>query len=241
MIENIPYYLAFAAGALSFLSPCCLALFPSYVSFISGSSFDTLVSHERKRQVISKTLSHSLAFILGFSVLFMIMGSAMSYVGNIFLQYRDWIRITGGVIIILFALTSVGVMHLKFLLKERRYHFRTKPVGYFGSFLVGLGFAGGWIPCSGPTLSAILFYATAEASAIYGAKLLAVYSLGLAVPFLVFGLFINLFLSKLNFLKKHQKKFVYMNALVMIAFGAMLMTGYIRMFQYWVPDLGIEF
>ncbi len=240
-MENVPFYLAFAAGALSFLSPCCLGLFPSYISFISGSSLETLISHERKRQVIIKTLSHSLPFILGFTVLFMIMGSTMSYVGHLFLQYRKWIRITGGVIIILFALTSVGIMHLKFLLKERRYHFRKKPVGYFGSFLVGLGFAGGWIPCSGPTLSAILFYATAEASALYGMKLLGFYSLGLAVPFLVFGLFINLFLSKMEFLKRHQKAFVYLNALVMIAFGIMLMTGYIVMFQYWVPDLGIEF
>ncbi len=241
MMENVPFYLAFAAGVLSFLSPCCLGLFPSYVSFISGSSFDTLISHGRKRQVIIKTLSHSLSFILGFSVLFMTMGSTMSYVGHLFLEYRKWIRITGGVIIILFALTSVGAMHLKFLLKERRYHFSKKPAGYFGSFLVGLGFAGAWIPCSGPTLSAILFYATAEASAAYGAKLLAVYSLGLAVPFLVFGLFINLFLSKMEFLKRHQKAFVYLNALVMISFGIMLMTGYIAMFQYWVPDLGIEF
>ncbi len=240
-MENVPYYLAFAAGALSFLSPCCLGLFPSYVSFISGSSFDTLVSHGKKREVVNRTLSHSTAFILGFSVLFMIMGSTMSYLGSLFFQYRQWIRITGGVIIIIFALASVGILHLKLLAKERRYHFRKKPVGYFGSFLVGLGFAAGWIPCSGPTLSAILFYATVEASAIYGTKLLGVYSLGLAVPFLTFGLFINLFLSSMKFLRKYQRTFVYLNALVMIAFGVMLLTGYIRMFQYWVPDLGFEF
>ena len=240
-MENVPYYLAFAAGGLSFLSPCCLGLFPSYVSFISGSSFDTLVSHENKRQVVTRTLSHSVAFILGFSVLFMVLGSAMSYLGGFFFQYRQWLRITGGVIIILFALSSVGILHLRLLAKERRYHFRKKPVGYFGSFLVGLGFAAGWLPCSGPTLSAILFYATAEASAIYGMKLLGVYSLGLAVPFLAFGLFINLFLSSLKFLKKYQRAFVYLNALVMILFGVMLLTGDIQRFQSWVPDLGIGF
>jgi len=240
-IENVPYYLAFAAGSLSFLSPCCLALFPSYVSFISGSSFDTLVSHGRKRQVITRTLSHSTAFILGFTVIFTLMGSVMSYVGNIFFQYREWIRITGGVIIIIFALATVGIFHLKLLGIERRYHFDKKPAGYIGSFLVGLGFAAGWIPCSGPTLSSILFFATAEASAIYGMKLLGIYSLGLAVPFLIFGVFINLFLSSLKFLKKYQRTFVYLNAVVMIIFGVMLLTGYIRMFQYWVPDLGIEF
>ncbi|GBE15113.1 thiol:disulfide interchange protein precursor [bacterium BMS3Abin14] len=240
MTEHIPYYLAFAAGLLSFLSPCSLGLFPSYVSFISGNSFDTLVSDAKKKQVITRTLSHSLAFILGFSVLFMIMGSAMSYVGNLFFQYKEWIRITGGVIIIIFALTTVGVFHLKSLSREIRYHFREKPVGYLGSFLVGLGFAAGWVPCSGPTLSSILLFATGEASAIYGIKLLGVYSMGLAVPFLVFGLFINLFLSSMKFLKKYQLVFIYLNALVMIFFGIMLLTGYIQWFLSLVPDLGIQ-
>ena len=240
MTENMPYYMAFAGGVLSFLSPCSLGLFPSYVSFISGSSFDTLVSDAGKRQVITRTLSNSSAFILGFSVLFMIMGSAFSYAGHLFFQYQQWIRITGGVIIIIFAMATVGFFHLKSLSREIRYHFHEKPVGYLGSFLVGLGFAAGWVPCSGPTLSSILFFATAEASAIYGTKLLGVYSIGLAVPFLVFGLFINLFLNSLKFLKKHQRTFVYLNALVMIVFGIMLLTGHIQKFLYWIPDLGIR-
>jgi cytochrome c-type biogenesis protein len=239
--ENIPYYLAFAGGVLSFLSPCTLGLFPSYVSFISGNSFDTLISDAKKRQVITKTLSHSVAFILGFSVLFMIMGSAMSYVGHLFFQYQEWIRITGGVIIIIFALATLWFFHLKALSKEIRYHFREKPVGYLGSFLVGLGFAAGWVPCSGPTLSSILFFATAEASALYGTKLLGVYAFGLAVPFLVFGLFINLFLNSMKFLKKYQRVFVYINAFVMILFGVMLLTGHIQKFLSWMPDLGIKF
>ena len=241
MTESIPYYLAFAAGALSFLSPCFLGLFPSYVSFISGSSFDTLVSDATKRKVITRTLSHSSAFILGFSVLFMIMGSTMSYVGHLFFQYQQWIRITGGVIIIIFALATVGFFHLKSLSREIRYHFREKPVGYLGSFLVGLGFAAGWVPCSGPTLSAILLFASAEASAIYGIKLLGVYAMGLALPFLVFGLFINLFLNSIKFLKRYQQIFVYLNALVMIVFGIMLLTDHIQRFLYWMPNLGISF
>lgn len=240
MTEHIPFYLAFTGGVLSFLSPCTLGLFPSYVSFISGNSFDTLVSDTNKRQVVARTLSHSAAFILGFSVLFMIMGSAMSYIGHLFFQYQEWIRITGGVIIIIFAFATLWFFHLTALSREIRYHFREKPVGYLGSFLVGLGFAAGWVPCSGPTLSSILFFATAEASAIYGLKLLGVYAFGLAVPFLVFGLFINLFLNSIKFLKKYQRIFVYMNALVMIVFGVMLLTGYIQKFLSWIPDLGIN-
>jgi len=239
--ENIPYYLAFAAGILSFLSPCSLGLFPSYISFISGNSFDTLVSGAGKRQVITKTVSHSAAFILGFSVLFMIMGSTMSYFGKLFFQYRDWIRITGGVIIIIFALGTLRIFHLRSLSREIRYHFREKPVGYLGSFLVGLGFAAGWVPCSGPTLSSILLFATAEGSSLYGMKLLGVYSMGLAVPFLIFGLFINLFLNSIQFLKKYQQTFAYINALVMIVFGVMLMTGDIQRFLSWIPDPGIKF
>jgi cytochrome c-type biogenesis protein len=241
MTDNIPYYLAFAAGILTFLSPCFLGLFPSYVSFISGSSFDTLISYARKRQVITRTLSHSLAFILGFSVLFVIMGSSMSLVGHLFFQYQQWIRITGGVIIIIFALATVGFSHLKSFSREIRYHFREKPIGYLGRFLVGLGFAAGWVPCSGPTLSSILLFTAAEASAIYGIKLLGVYAMGLALPFLVFGLFINLFLNSIKFLKRYQQVFVYMNALIMIVFGIMLLTDHIQRFLYWVPDLGISF
>jgi len=239
-METLPYYMAFAAGGLAFLSPCFLGLFPSYVSFISGSSFDTLISHGRKRRVITRTLSHSVAFVLGFSVIFVIMGSTISYVGRFFFQYQEWIRITGGIIIILFALASVGIFHLKSFTIEKRYHFRKKPVGYLGSFLVGLGFAAGWVPCSGPTLSAILVFTASETSASYGMKLLGIYSLGLAIPFLVFGLFINLFLSSLKFLKKYQRAFVYLNALVMATFGVLLLTGDIQKFLYWVPDLGIK-
>lgn len=241
MTQNIPYYLAFAAGILSFLSPCTLGLFPSYVSFISGNSFDVLVSDSRKKQVVLRTLSHSVAFILGFSVVFMAMGSAMSYVGNVFIEFREWIRIAGGVIIIIFALATLWFFHLGFLSREMRYHFREKPVGYLGSFLVGLGFAAGWLPCSGPTLSSILLYATAEASATYGMKLLGVYAMGLALPFLILGLFINLFLSSLKVLKKYQRTFLYLNALIMILFGLMLLTGQIQWFTNWIPDLGINF
>jgi cytochrome c-type biogenesis protein len=241
MTENIPYYIAFAAGALSFLSPCTLGLFPSYVSFISGSSFDVLVSEARMKHVIMRTLTHSLFFILGFSVVFMVMGSAASYLGHLFLKYREWIRITGGVVIIAFALATLLFAHLGPLSKEIRYHFRTKPFGYFGSFLVGLGFAAGWVPCSGPILSSILLFASAQASALYGFKLLGVYAMGLAVPFLVFGLSINLFLRSLNVLKKYQRAFLYFNALIMIAFGVMLLTGDIQKFASWMPDLGIQF
>ena len=192
---NIPYYMAYAAGLLSFLTPCCLDLFPSYLSFITGSSFDTLISHENKRQVIKVTMTNSVAFILGFSVLFMLMGAMASMIGQLFLQYRQWIRITGGIVIIIFALFTVGILHIEFLSRDVRYHFHKKPAGVLGSFLVGLGFAAGWIPCSGPVLSSILFYATSESSAAYGTKLLAVYSMGLGTPFLVFGLLIRKYIS----------------------------------------------
>jgi cytochrome c-type biogenesis protein len=240
MTENIPYYLAFGAGVLSFLSPCTLGLFPSYISFISGNSFDALVSDVRKKEVVTRTLFHSLAFILGFSVLFMIMGSTMSYVGQLFFRYQAWIRIAGGVIIILFALSTLWFVHFTSLSKEIRYHFREKPAGYFGSFLVGLGFAAGWVPCSGPTLSSILIFATSEASAAYGAKLLGIYAMGLAVPFLVSGLFINLFIHSLSTLKKYYRLFIYINAMIMIVFGVILITGYIPRLISFMPDIGIQ-
>ncbi len=240
-MANIPYYMAYAAGVLSFLSPCCLALFPSYISFITGSSFDTLISHENKREVIGVTMTNSVAFILGFSVLFMLLGAMASWIGQLFLQYRLWIRITGGIVIIVFALFTVGTLHVGFLSKDVRYHFHKKPAGFLGSFLVGLGFAAGWIPCSGPILSSILLYATSEASAAYGTKLLAVYSMGLGTPFLVLGLFFNYFLSHMKFLSRHQKIFVYLNAMIMVLFGILLVTGKSAIIINWMPNLGIEF
>jgi len=240
-MDNIPYYMAYAAGVLSFLTPCCLGLFPSYLSFITGSSFDTLISHENKKQVIKVTMTYSVAFILGFSVLFMLLGAMASMIGQLFLQYRQWIRITGGIVIIIFALFTVGILHVGFLSRDVRYHFHKKPAGIMGSFLVGLGFAAGWVPCSGPILSSILFYATSEASAAYGTKLLAVYSMGLGTPFLVFGLFFNYFLSHMKFLSRYQKTFVYLNAVIMILFGILLVTGKSAIFIYWMPNLGIEF
>jgi cytochrome c-type biogenesis protein len=240
-MDNIPYYMAYAAGVLSFLSPCCLGLFPSYLSFITGSSFNTLISHENKRQVIGVTMTNSVAFILGFSVLFMLLGAMASMIGQLFLEYRQWLRITGGIVIIIFALFTVGILHNRLLSKDVRYHFHKKPAGFLGSFLVGLGFAAGWIPCSGPILSSILLYATAEASAAYGTKLLAVYSMGLGTPFLVFGLFFNYFLSHMKFLSRYQKTFVYLNAVIMILFGILLVTGKSAIFVYWMPNLGIEF
>lgn len=223
------------------MSPCCLGLFPSYLSFITGVSFDTLVSNEKKRQVIKVTLLNSVPFILGFSVLFMLMGAMASALGQLFIAYRQWIRIGGGIIIIIFALFTVGALHIRFLSRDVRYHFHRKPAGILGSFFVGLGFAAGWIPCSGPILSSILLYATSEASAAYGVKLLGVYSIGIATPFIVFGLFFNYFLSRLTLLKRYQRPFIYLNALIMIIFGILLLTGKSSIFVYWVPNLGIDF
>jgi cytochrome c-type biogenesis protein len=240
-MPDITYYLAFTAGLLSFLSPCVLGLFPSYLTFITGVSFETLVSHENRKQVVLVTLKNSLAFVLGFSVIFIAMGGMASIVGRIFFQYREWIRVIGGVIIIVFALSMVGFLHLDFLSREVRYHFLRKPAGIAGSFLVGLGFAAGWIPCSGPILSAILLYATSEGSAAYGVKLLGVYSVGLALPFLVFGLSFNYFLSHLTILSRYKRLFIYVAAAVMILFGVLLVSGGSQALIRWMPDFGVEY
>ncbi len=158
--SDLSFYLAFAAGVLSFLSPCVLPLVPSYMAFITGLSFDELTQEHPKRRVRKITLSHSMLFILGFSFLFASLGASATLLGQFLASYRETIRVMGGVLVIFFGLFISGVFSFRFLQQEKKFHFHGKPLGYLGSLLVGLAFAAGWTPCVGPILSSILLYAT---------------------------------------------------------------------------------
>jgi cytochrome c-type biogenesis protein len=174
-MKDISFPLAFLAGLLSFLSPCVLPLIPSYVSFITGISFkDLTVGIERKR-IRYLTMTNSLAFIAGFSSVFIGLGISSSAIGNFLFQYMDMIRMIGGVLVIIFGFFIAGFLELDFLMKEKKIHLSGKPAGYIGTFVVGMTFAAGWSPCIGPILGAILVYAGSKGSALYGFQLLAAY------------------------------------------------------------------
>src|SRR5208337_4094873 len=236
-MKDVSFTLSFAAGVLSFLSPCVLPLVPAYVSFVTGLSLDELKSAPR----LSKTLGNTFAFIAGFSTIFIALGASSSFIGGLFLRYQDYLRIGGGILTIIFGLFIAGFLKLDFLMREKRFHISEGPAGYAGAFFIGMSFAAGWTPCIGPILGTILIYASSKASASYGLKLLSVYSLGLAIPFMLATLAINTFLAHSKKVYKFMKAVSVVSGVILIIFGIMLLTNRIGQLAAMFPDMGIKF
>lgn len=239
-MNEVSYPLSFAAGLLSFLSPCVLPLVPSYITFITGMSFETLTSSEDRKRVRFLTVANSAIFVLGFSSVFIALGASSSMVGQWLFEYQDWIRIIGGVLVIIFGLFIAGFFKLDFLMKEKKYHLKGRPAGFVGTFVIGMTFAAGWTPCIGPILGSILVYASAKGSAVYGVKLLSVYSLGLAVPFLLCSLAFNTFLTYSKKLSRYMRVIMIVSGLILIAFGVLLLTNQVAELSALLPNFGIE-
>ncbi len=239
-MNDVSYTFALFAGILSFLSPCVLPLLPSYVSFITGISFEDLTGGVDRKRITFLTITNSIAFISGFSTIFIILGVSSSVIGNLLFQYLDVIRIIGGILVIIFGLFIAGVLKLDFLMKDKKIRLSGKPAGYLGTFLVGMTFAAGWSPCIGPILGTILLYAGSKASMVYGIKLLTVYSLGLAVPFFFSAVAINSFLSYSKNLVRYMRVIMIISGLVLIVFGIMLLTDQVKVLSQLFPDVGIK-
>lgn len=225
-MQNISFFIALGAGFLSFLSPCVLPLLPSYLSFISGISLDELLAGKKNPRVRRLTIIHSLMFILGFSIVFILLGASASLAGKILLRYQVWIARIGGAFIVLLGVQFTGIINLNFLQKERKFHFREKPIGYLGSSLVGVAFAAGWTPCIGPILASILFYASTTNSMFSGIALLGVYSVGFALPFFFLSLGLETFLERYKKLKRHLRWVSIISGIFLIGVGILLMTNY---------------
>lgn len=241
-MNDVSFPLAFLAGIFSFLSPCVLPLVPSYVSFITGMSFEDLTGSADRKRVRNLTIANSLIFIAGFSAVFIALGASSSAAGQILFRYQKWIRIIGGILIIIFGLFIAGFLKLDFLMRERKVHLGGRPAGYIGTFAIGMTFAAaGWTPCIGPILGSILLFASAKGSAVYGIKLLSVYSLGLAAPFLISSLAINSFLSYSKKLQKHMQVIMIISGILLIAFGIIMLTNRLNDIAGLFPDFGIKF
>ena len=240
-MNDVSFPLAFMAGVLSFLSPCVLPLVPSYVSFITGMSFEDLTGSADRKRVRNLTITNSLVFIAGFSAVFIALGASSSVAGQILFRYQEWLRIIGGILIIIFGLFIAGFLKLDFLMRERKLHLGGKPAGYIGTFAIGMTFAAGWTPCIGPILGSILLYAGAKGSAVYGIKLLSVYSLGLGVPFFISSLAINSFLSYSKKLQRYMKIIMIISGILLIAFGVIMLTNRLKDITGLFPDFGIKF
>lgn len=236
LFNAFPFVGALLAGILSFLSPCVLPLVPSYISFITGISFEDLKEGIDKKRIRFLTITNSLAFILGFSAIFIAIGASSSAIGKLMSEYQSWIKTIGGILVIIFGLFVSGVLKLDFLSQEKKLHLSGKPAGYIGTFLVGMTFAAGWTPCVGPILGAILMKAASEGSVSYGVKLLAVYSLGLAVPFFISSLMFNSFLIYSSKIRKHMRVIMIISGILLIIFGILLLTNNVGQLTSLFPD-----
>ena len=222
MTANVNILTAFLAGLVSFVSPCVLPLIPAYLSFLTGSSLEELKADSDAASRV-RVMLHALAFVAGFTVVFMLIGLSASALGAVFVNYKDWISRIGGVIVIILGLNMIGVFKIPMLMMDKRIQVRSVNRSFFASFLVGLGFAAGWSPCIGPILSGIIVLASQEkyGSAIF---LLFVYSMGLAIPFLITAGAITQALGALNRVKRYLGAIEIGAGVFLVATGIVLVT-----------------
>ena len=221
MTDSVGIGIAFGAGVLSFLSPCVLPLVPSYLSFVTGMSLEDLQEGVNRRT----TLVHSLLFVAGFTGIFLLLGASASFLGQFLRAYESWISRVGGVVIIILGLHLAGAFRLTPLMREKRLHLNDKPAGYLGTLGVGAIFGAGWTPCIGPVLGAILTFAASQEQFWSGVFLLLVYSLGLAVPFLLSALALDAFLRAFSRFRRFLPVVQVASGLLLVLLGLLLLTG----------------
>jgi cytochrome c-type biogenesis protein len=239
MSQEVTLLAAFAAGFLSFVSPCVLPLIPGYISFVSGVSVDEMRGDAAPATSRVQVFVTSLAFVIGFSIVFVALGASATAVGKFLFARLPLLSKIAGVILIIFGLHTMGVFRLAFLEAEKRVHSQRKPAGPLGAVLVGVAFAFGWTPCIGPILGGILAIAGSKNSVGEGITLLAVYSLGLGIPFLLTSLAINQFFGAAKRIRRYYHAIEVASGALLIAIGVLILTGQltiiVRFLQPYLP------
>jgi cytochrome c-type biogenesis protein len=232
MSMSVSPLLAFAAGLLSFVSPCVLPLVPAYVGYLGGQATkegETSTPHWR-------VLLHGVFFVLGFSTIFVALGAVASGIGRLLFSYKSIVAQIGGVIVVIFGLHTLGLVKIPFLYYDTRRHYHPRPeLGYLSSALMGFFFGAGWSPCVGPTLGAILTLALSEATVRQGALLLLVYSMGLGIPFLLIALGIDRASSFLRRACRLMRMVTIASGLFLVILGVLLFTNRLGWFGQWLP------
>lgn len=243
MEENVTLLAAFGAGVLSFISPCVLPLIPGYLSYVSGLSLDDLKagaittegasaaaqSDARRRVIIA-----SLAFILGFSLVFVSLGASASFVGQFLMSRLTLLGRIAGAIIIIFGLHTMGVFRIEWLYQDTRVQSTRRPAGFFGAILVGIAFAFGWTPCIGPILAGILAIAAAQDTVGDGVRLLSAYSLGLGVPFFATALAINRFFAAVARIRRYYHAIEVVSGALLVVIGVLIFTNKFTIIAQWL-------
>ncbi|HLR63061.1 MAG TPA: cytochrome c biogenesis protein CcdA [Lentibacillus sp.] len=222
MSEEINVFIAFGAGFLSFISPCVLPLYPAFLSYITGMSVNELKNENK--MLTKQSLLHTVFFLIGFSLIFIMLGFGSSFVSEFLESNRDIIRQIGAILIVFFGLVIVGVFNFEFLMKDRKIMFKNRPAGFFGSFIIGLAFSLGWTPCMGPIL--VIVISLAATNPELGMVMMISYILGFSIPFLI----LSFFIGKLTWIKRNSSLIVKIGGYIMIFMG-------IALYFDWMTDL----
>jgi cytochrome c-type biogenesis protein len=235
MHSDVTIIAALIAGLVSFLSPCVLPLVPPYLVYLAGTSLERFADKEPEPRVKRETVVASMLFVLGFSTVFVTLGASASVFGSLIRSYSDILATIAGVVIIVMGLHFLGLTRIALLYREKRMEM-PKPVGLWGAYVMGLAFAFGWTPCIGPILAAILAVAASEQTVTRGAGLLAVYSLGLGIPFIVAAFAIEPFAAFLARFKKHMRRVEQAMGALLVLTGVAFLTGSINFMSVWLLD-----
>ena len=239
-MTDVNIFVAFTAGIFSFLSPCVLPLIPSYLSFISGVSLEEMRSAHLASHIRKRVLLNSLAFILGFSLVFVSLGASVSFLASFFLSYRSLIRVLGGIFILTVGIYLLGFVKISVLERYLQFHLKDKPAGYLGSALVGMTFGVAWIPCVGPILGAILTLAATSSETRTGVFYLATYAAGLAIPFFLSAVAVNSFFEFSQKFRRYVQAVHVAAGILLIVVGILLITDYMTLLNIYAIRLTPE-
>ncbi|WNR42579.1 cytochrome c biogenesis CcdA family protein [Paenibacillus roseipurpureus] len=234
-MDSVNLWIALWAGIASFISPCCLPLYPSFLSYITGISVSELKSGRTSSQVRRQTMLHTISFILGFSIIFYALGLTAGFLGNFFIDYRDLLRQIAALLIFVMGLFLLGIFQPQWLMKERKLNIKFRPAGYIGSVFVGMGFAAGWSPCVGPILSAILALAATEPGTWI--QLTTAYSLGFAIPFFV----LSFFIGSTKWIVRYSNSIMKIGGGLMVVIAVLLYTGKMTQITLWLNTITPDF
>ncbi len=235
MIQDVSVPAALIAGLVSFLSPCVLPLVPPYLIYLTGATIEHLENEETESASQRAVMMSAVMFVLGFSTVFVALGASASLIGGLIRAWSAELSIVAGIVIIVMGLHFLGLTRISFLMREGRLPI-PKPVGLWGAYVMGLAFAFGWTPCIGPILAAILSVAAAEATVTKGAWLLAVYSAGLGIPFLIAAVMVEQFSSLFARMKQHLASVERAMGVLMVLTGIGFLTGAISSVSIWLLE-----